>query len=249
MGGLGHPLVARQDELAEIVRADERSGAEAHVVGAPDHLHAVELEHLADGHFVKLDQAPADGRHQVPLVIEGVAERLVAHQPGEILGKMGEAAAADDAHVVGQALLEPLQAPGGELFRIGPREGMELGPVGDRAAMLVDELAPAVPSQPGRVVRREPVDLHADVVHAPADVVVAQEPLHADLELVGVEGVVRVDVLHEAEPPGDLGLDLLVDQKLDEIDPLRRPLAVDAAEEAFPIGPDLSGKRCLYAHR
>ena len=109
VGVLGHQPVARQDELAQVGRADQRAGAEAHVVAAPDDLHPLELQDALHGHAVHLQQAPGDGRHQVALVKKRVAQRLVAHQPGQVLGEVGETLAADDAHALGQVLAQPLQ--------------------------------------------------------------------------------------------------------------------------------------------
>ena len=45
----GHEPVAGQDELAQVVGADQRAGLEAHVVAAPDDLDPVELEHPLEG--------------------------------------------------------------------------------------------------------------------------------------------------------------------------------------------------------
>ena len=112
-----HGPVARQNELTQVGGTDKRAAAVTQVVGPPNHFDAVEREHPPHDLLVKLNQLLTDGRHQVPLVEQRVAERLVAHQPRQELGEMGKSPAPDDAHVLGQILLEPFEVAGRQFLR------------------------------------------------------------------------------------------------------------------------------------
>jgi len=236
VGEAGHFFVAGQDVLAEVGGADEGAVAEAHIVGAPDDLHSRELEHGGDHGAIELEDALGDGGDEIGLFEEGVAEGFVAHEPTEVLSEMGEAAGADDAHVVGEVLLIPLEGAGIEAFGVGPGVGLKFGPTGDGSGVLIDEAPAALASEGGGVLGGETAEGHVDVFEAAADVVVAEESLEGDLAAEVEEGVGGVEAFEEAESLADGLLDFGVDEELDEMDAAWRGVATDALQEGVKVG-------------
>jgi hypothetical protein len=89
-----------------------------------------------------------------------------------VLGKVPDQPA-NDAHVVGQMLLEPFEHRKIRVLGVGPGVGLELVPIGDRAAVLFHKVAPALARQVGGLLGHQAVGRHRHAHRLAEHIVVA----------------------------------------------------------------------------
>ena len=63
-------LLASEHVNGDFLRADQRTGPVAHVIGGPDHLDAWELQHAGHRDVVHRDELVGHGLHEIGLVVE-----------------------------------------------------------------------------------------------------------------------------------------------------------------------------------
>ncbi len=126
---------------------------------------------------------------------------------------MRKAAAADDAHIVGQVGLDTIRdAFVVSLLQVGPGIRLEFVPVGDGAGVLVNILATIGALQVRRVVGDDPMKRHINAFQPATNVVIAEETLDDDLTLEFEIGVSGVQPIEKIEPLTDCFLNFRVEE-------------------------------------
>ena len=179
----------------------------------------------------------ADCADQLAVVVESVAESLVAHQPVQKLGEV-RAQIAHDAHIVGHVLLQPFEAARLRLRDVRPGILLEFVPVSDRSSVLIDEGAASSTLEARGVLGDVAIRGIRHVADAAFDVVVAQEPRQCYRSLKVRIRLRGVDVVPDAVAANDLLLHFSIEKELHDVDALRSSLAAHAAQEFLVVGSD-----------
>ena len=139
VGHINDLLVPGEDELAQVVRADQGLGLESEVVGAPERGDVVALNDSLKRLVLKLADACEDVAHEVAILDELDAQVLVAQEERGVL--VYAARGADDFHRVGKMTVGVFE--GGELL-VGdarPVERVEIVAVANDAVDADDPIA------------------------------------------------------------------------------------------------------------
>jgi hypothetical protein len=168
-----------------------------------------------------IDESGGKGVDEISLIVESEAERLIAHEPAQILAKVTHASACD-THIIGKLFLVPFQGSGRLRSRgIRPAEGLQIIPTADGASVFVS-IPPSAVSPDGSRVSEIVVkkgEIHP--IQSDSDIVVSAESLNSDVLFEVEVWIFRVQIACQVEQLGDGITDLRILEELHVVDPIR----------------------------
>jgi hypothetical protein len=225
-----------QNPLPQKIGREQRAGAKAHIIGAPDEPDAGKTAQGLGQVNVKLADLFADGINKRRLVKYLETHRLQSEQPTDVLEDVGGKLVA--AHIGRQALLQPLEPAKINVYHPWPVELLKISPALNGPGVLFNPVPPVTPlagqargifgPTPGKAPKLTDAEVHPENI-------VAQQTMQLDVTLHAGELIRGVGIGRYVEASAKPLLDFFVEEKLNMVNPPGSAPAADATQEGLDI--------------